>query len=113
MGMGKFEKLKMGKSSSDDGAKAAKAGACACGVCCLLCIGIPCCIIIIIIIIIVVVVAGAVDSATDCDGITAGLNKCCRDESELVEGKCTGMMSCKGDRTCKDQVCIGADNCDL
>ena len=50
----------MGKSS-DDGAKAAKAGLCACGICCALCIGIPLLIIIIVIIIIVV----AVNSASD------------------------------------------------
>lgn len=51
----------MGKSSSDEAAKAAKAGMCACGICCALCIGIPLLIIIIIVIIIVVVVGSAAD----------------------------------------------------
>ena len=108
----------MGKSSSDEGAKAAKAGACACGICCLLCIGIPCCIIIIIIIIIVVVVANAADSATDCDGLLSGALPCCRDESELTNGKCDYDLDCKGDRKCDNgnggtDTCIGSDNCDL
>ena len=53
------------KSSSDEGAKAAKAGLCACGICCALCIGIPLLIIIIIIIIIVVVVGSAADDVKD------------------------------------------------
>ena len=56
----------MGKSSSDEGAKAAKAGMCACGICCALCIGIPLLIIIIMIIIIVVAVGSAADSIADC-----------------------------------------------
>ena len=58
----------MGKSSSDEGKKAAKAGLCACGICCALCIGIPLLIIIIVIIIIVVAVGSAADSVSSlCD----------------------------------------------
>ena len=77
----------MGKSSSDDGAKSAKAGACACGVCCLLCIGIPCCICIIIIIIIVVVVANAADDLAECGSLGAALNRCC--VTEKADESCT------------------------
>ena len=55
----------MGKSSSDGGRKAAKAGCCACGICCALCIGIPLLLIIIIIIIIVVAVNSASDEVKD------------------------------------------------
>ena len=53
------------------GADAVKGATCALGLCCCLCIGIPCLIIIVIIIIVVVVVNGASD---DADEITADLN---------------------------------------
>ena len=88
----------MGKSSSDEGKKAAKAGLCACGICCALCIGIPLLIIIIIIIIIVVVVASAADDL-NCSIV------------ESSDGSCWSDGSCKGDRTCSAGKCTGSDGC--
>ena len=65
------EMEKVGKDM-EKGMEAAATGAkCAAGLCCLLCIGIPCLIIIVIVIIIVVVVNGASD---DADEIAADLN---------------------------------------
>ena len=82
----------MGKSSSDEGAKAAKAGLCACGICCALCIGIPLLIIIIIIIIIVVAVGSAADD------IDNAFRNC-----DITEGSsCFWAADCKGDRTCSN-----------
>ena len=91
------------KDSSDEGAKAAKAGLCACGICCALCIGIPLLIIIIIIIIIVVVVASASDDLND------ALRNCDINES----GDCFWFSDCKGDRTCNSSTkkCQGSSNC--
>ena len=94
----------MGKHSSDDGAKAAKAGLCACGICCALCIGIPLLIIIIIIIIIVVVVSAAEDDINDAFG-----NNCSVVESS--NGNCSFDWSCKGARTCNSGNCSGSDGC--
>ena len=91
----------MGKSSSDEGAKAAKAGLCACGICCALCIGIPLLIIIIIIIIIVVAVGSAEDD------IKSAFRNCNVTES----GTCTWDYDCKGDRTCINSNCFGVSNC--
>ena len=91
----------MGKSSSDEGAKAAKAGLCACGICCALCIGIPLLIIIIIIIIIVVAVGSASDDLND------ALRNCDKVES----GTCTWDYDCTGDRTCINSSCFGVTNC--
>ena len=87
----------MGKSSSDEGAKAAKAGLCACGICCALCIGIPCLIIIIIIIIIVVAVGSSSDDISD------GLRGC----NNVDKFPCNYNWDCKGDRTCNNsnQLC--------
>ena len=89
----------MGKSSSDDhGKKAAKAGLCACGLCCALCIGIPLLIIIIIIIIIVVAVNSAADEIANSstwteEGYKAEgcdyLGKACKYSSD-----CKGFMYC-------------------
>ena len=91
----------MGKSSSDEGAKAAKAGLCACGICCALCIGIPLLIIIIIIIIIVVVVASAADDLED-----AACNR-----TEKDDGSCFLQWDCKGVRKCEANKCTGSDGC--
>ena len=91
----------MGKSSSDEGKKAAKAGLCACGICCALCIGIPLLIIIIIIIIIVVAVGSAAD---DLD------NMFC-DTNEASNGSCYTGLDCKGLRTCSSGICIGNSGC--
>ena len=91
----------MGKSSSDEGKKAAKAGLCACGICCALCIGIPLLIIIIIIIIIVVVVSSAADDLE---------NAAC-DRTEAANGSCSWSWDCKGTRTCVDKKCTGSDGC--
>ena len=91
----------MGKSSSDEGAKAAKAGLCACGICCALCIGIPLLIIIIIIIIIVVAVGNASDD------IEKSLRNCNVTES----GSCWADWDCNGDRKCVSSSCSGSSNC--
>ena len=91
----------MGKSSSDEGAKAAKAGLCACGICCALCIGIPLLIIIIIIIIIVVAVGNASDDISD------AFRNCNVTES----GTCTWDYDCNGDRKCVASNCSGSSNC--
>ena len=89
------------KDSSDEGAKAAKAGLCACGICCALCIGIPLLIIIIIIIIIVVVVSSASDD------LDSALRNC-----DITEGSsCFWYSDCKGDRTCVNSSCQGNANC--
>ena len=90
----------MGKSSSDEGKKAAKAGLCACGICCALCIGIPLLIIIIVIIIIVVAVGSAADELSDLS--------CSFEEY----GTCYSNASCKGDRTCgTNGSCTGDSGC--
>ena len=99
------QKRKMGKSSSDEGAKAAKAGLCACGICCALCIGIPLLIIIIIIIIIVVVVSNASDDIND----AIKSSEC--DRVEASDGACTWDLSCKGNRTCVNGKCSGSSGC--
>ena len=98
----------MGKSS-DEGAKAAKAGMCACGICCALCIGIPLLIIIIIIIIIVVVVGSASDSISD---LSANLQQGTCNLTETENSSCTFNASCKGDRTCVSNVCTGTSGCE-
>ena len=91
----------MGKSSSDEGAKAAKAGLCACGICCALCIGIPLLIIIIIIIIIVVAVGSAADD------IDNAFRNC-----DITEGtSCFWSSDCRGDRNCVNSSCTGNANC--
>ena len=94
------------KSSSDEAAKAAKAGLCACGICCALCIGIPLLIIIIIIIIIVVAVGSAADETTS---FADSLRGCDRNEV----GDCGWDLDCKGDRTCNfvTKSCEGNANC--
>ena len=91
----------MGKSSSDEGAKAAKAGLCACGICCALCIGIPLLIIIIIIIIVAVVTGKAASDVAD------ALRNCNVTESST----CVTSFDCNGDRNCVDSVCTGTANC--
>ena len=95
----------MGKSSSDEGAKAAKAGLCACGICCALCIGIPLLIIIIIIIIIVVVVSNASDDIND----AIKSSEC--GTSEAGDGKCISSFDCKGARVCINGGCTGDSGC--
>ena len=95
----------MGKSSSDEGAKAAKAGLCACGICCALCIGIPLLIIIIIIIIIVVVVSNASDDIND----AIRSSEC--DRVEKADGKCNWAFDCKGARNCINGSCSGSSGC--
>ena len=95
----------MGKSSSDEGAKAAKAGLCACGICCALCIGIPLLIIIIIIIIIVVVVSNASDDIND----AIKSSEC--DRTESADGTCFTSLSCRGARTCVNDKCSGSHGC--
>ena len=92
------------KDSSDEGAKAAKAGLCACGICCALCIGIPLLIIIIIIIIIVVVVGNASDDIND-------LSDAFRNCNVTESGTCTWDYDCNGDRTCVNSSCSGTSNC--
>ena len=104
----------MGKSSSDEGKKAAKAGLCACGICGALCIGIPLLIIIIIIIIIVVVVSSAEDDIND--AIKDAENSSDSDRIackriEASDGACFWDLSCKGDRTCSSGYCTGNSNC--
>ena len=91
------------KDSSDEGAKAAKAGLCACGICCALCIGIPLLIIIIIIIIIVVVVSNASDDIED------AFNDCNR--VEQANGTCGWDLDCRGQRNCVNSKCTGSDGC--
>ena len=90
----------MGKSS-DEGVKAAKAGMCAFGLCCALCIGIPLLICIIIIIVIVVVVSSAADTITEgtsCDTVESG--------------SCFFYSDCKGTRSCgTDSTCTGDSGC--
>ena len=104
----------MGKSSSDEGKKAAKAGLCACGICCALCIGIPLLIIIIVIIIIVVAVGSAADDISSlCDGgacdYTSTSGFCSVVESS--DGYCASSASCKGVRLCYNNVCTGSSGC--
>ena len=53
------------KRAEIEGEEAAKAGLCACGICCALCIGIPLLIILIIIIIVVVVTGKAANDISD------------------------------------------------
>ena len=101
----------MGKSSSDEGRKAAKAGLCACGICCALCIGIPLLIIIIVIIIIVVVVGSAADDISSlCEG-----NSCSIDNlsycSVVETSSCSIDYSCTGARTCVNNACTGDSGC--
>ena len=93
------------KDSSDEGAKAAKAGLCACGICCALCIGIPLLIIIIIIIIIVVVVGNASDD------ISTALSGCGTIEKD--GGACNFDHECRGNRSCTPSLkkCEGSHNC--
>ena len=103
----KKEKSHKKKGDSDEGVKAAKAGLCACGICCALCIGIPLCIIIIIIIIIVVAVGSAED---DINTWSDGLRGCNTVEREF--GACDTAFDCKGDRYCGIvQRCEGSANC--
>ena len=97
----------MGKSSSDEGAKAAKAGLCACGICCALCIGIPLLIIIIIIIIIVVVVASAADDVNT--SLDDAFNPCKR--TEKAGGSCDTSFDCRGSRMCVNSSCTGEHGC--
>ena len=115
----------MGKSSSDEGKKAAKAGLCACGICCALCIGIPLLIIIIVIIIIVVAVGSAADSVSSlcddgaCDydydysssSSISDYNAC--NNYEQANGDCFFNTDCVGDRTCSyvTYTCIGSSGC--
>merc|ERR1712051_978488 len=83
--------LTMGKSS-DDGAKAAKAGLCACGICCALCIGIPL-LIIIIIIIIIVVVGSAADDITSADSWANAANQIsCDNTTESADSTCSSAL---------------------
>ena len=107
----------MGKSS-DEGAKAAKAGLCACGICCALCIGIPLLIIIIIIIIIVVAVGSAADEVSSssnsfADAInTSFANEVSCDAIKTKVGDpCARDEGCRGNMTCVNEVCAGSDNC--
>ena len=96
----------MGKSSSDEGKKAAKAGLCACGICCALCIGIPLLIIIIVIIIIVVAVGSAADDISDAT-YSGGFCSIV----EASDGSCSTSASCKGLRSCISGSCTGSSGC--
>ena len=98
----KEKKKSHGKKHSDDeGVKAAKAGLCACGICCALCIGIPCLIIIIIIIIIVVAVGSAEDD----------IKKAFRNCDVIESGSCFADWDCRGDRKCDSNSCTGNADC--
>ena len=117
----------MGKSSSDDGKKAAKAGLCACGICCALCIGIPLLIIIIVIIIIVVAVGSAADSLSEvCDDGACDYDYDYSSSSssssynsdgclnyERDDGDCFDNDGCLGARTCSyvTYTCGGSSGC--
>ena len=100
----------MGKSSSDEGKKAAKAGLCACGICCALCIGIPLLIIIIVIIIIVVAVGSAADDISSIcdDGACDYTSTSC---SVVETSTCYYDSACKGARTCVNSSCTGSSGC--
>ena len=102
----------MGKSS-DENSKAAKKGLCAAGICCALCIGIPLLIIIIIIIIIVVVVGNAADDITSVEGFKTGFGNASCDLDESTSGSCFMDLSCRGARTCNNDlsVCEGESGC--
>lgn len=97
----------MGKSS-DELREGAKAGLCAFGLCCALCVGIPLLIVIIIIIIVVVMMNKAADTVTSV--VTEGF---CSVE-EAADGSCSGSdLACKGTRTCNltTNKCEGNDGC--
>ena len=97
----------MGKSS-DELRDGAKAGLCAAGLCCALCIGIPLLIIIIIIIIVVVMMNKAADT------VTSGFDSLSCSTLEASDGACSGSdLACKGARTCDPTTdkCTGTDGC--
>ena len=110
------DKKKSGKKSSrdsDEGIRAAKAGLCACGICCALCIGIPLLIIIIVIIIIVFVANNAKDDAEDIivkSGASIQTMKpppsFCAIE-ERADMTCADKGDCKGNRMCIAGYCTG------
>ena len=89
------------KRVDNDGEEVAKAGLCACGICCALCIGIPLLIILVIVIIVVVVTGKAANDVAD------ALRNCGVTET----GSCVTSFDCNGDRSCDNGVCTGNANC--